>query len=136
MGQCTHVLGILNVKGNHWIAYVIDFAEGAVLFGDSLSHCPDDLIIGAFLVWIKAVIGKDFCIKRLTIAAQHDGFLCSILVFNALKHYIQPNRFPLLSTAQSITLNQQQRLDKALLCHIKCVCSLNSFVCTMLTVQM
>jgi len=90
-GQCVHVLGILNVNSNHWIAYVIDFAAETILFGDSLGHDPDDSTVNAFLAWIKAVIGKDFHIKKLTIAAQHDRFLCGILAFNALKHYIQPD---------------------------------------------
>jgi len=37
-GRCTRVLGVLNVNANHWIAYVIDFCEETLLFGDSLGR--------------------------------------------------------------------------------------------------
>jgi hypothetical protein len=54
-GRYVRILGILNVNGNHWIAYVIDFEEETLSFGDSLGCYPDKSVISKFLAWIKNI---------------------------------------------------------------------------------
>ncbi|KAH7917030.1 hypothetical protein BV22DRAFT_994373, partial [Leucogyrophana mollusca] len=109
------VLGFLvNLNASHWVAVVMNFREGEILYGDSLGEpIPGDL--AAMLDWwTNGHTGLTFVHKLLPITRQHDGFSCGLLSFNALAHYVLPEEYLLIdsSAVDDEQLNVMMRVIK------------------------
>jgi hypothetical protein len=83
-GAREQLVLIGNIDGNHWIALVMDFAQGTVFYGDSLGKKISDNLREVLDWWIHLHTGRLFDYRDLPIAHQQDGYSCGILAWHAL----------------------------------------------------
>lgn len=80
------IVSMRNVSANHWIA-----------IGDSFKK-PHHSFLSAASQWVKRHMKCTY--KQTTLPCmdhwQTDGFSCGILVMNAIKHYLDPEHYPLV----------------------------------------
>jgi hypothetical protein len=100
LGQRTSVGFIANVHGNHWVATIVDFTAGCILYGDSLGGQPEDEFISTIQCWAQYHASTQLAVGKLPIPRQEDSFSCEILAFNALAHFYLPEQYPLVDTKQ------------------------------------
>ncbi|KAJ7050612.1 hypothetical protein C8F01DRAFT_1344185 [Mycena amicta] len=98
---------VVNINANHWVGLVIDFESKTVLYGDPLrGSAPIDLK-RSYNWWIAQHNLDDFTWQILPSTAQTDSFSCGILAHNAVDHYLRPDRVPLLSMADAVSMRLQ-----------------------------
>lgn len=95
-GTYKQLAYLMNVNNNHWVAAVLDFDESRILYGDSLGSKPRDRLRAVLSWWTHLHTGRDFAWEKLDITIQQDGFSCGLLSWNALVHWVFPNKHPLI----------------------------------------
>ncbi|KDQ11772.1 hypothetical protein BOTBODRAFT_176964 [Botryobasidium botryosum FD-172 SS1] len=103
-GETKFLAGAMFVRGNHWIAYVIDIESEKILIGDSFGGEISDEEKGAWIWWLGNHSNLQFSLDRLPITRQLDLSSCGILAHNAIQHFVDPIRFSLLIGQDSINL--------------------------------
>lgn len=89
---------LLHVNNNHWIAIVLDFAHSQILIGDSLKHDPNSALLDILSWWTHHHTSRTFTTALLPTTVQHDTFSCGVLAFNALAHYVLPEKYNLIDS--------------------------------------
>ena len=86
-GQKTHLATIVNKSNVHWVALIIDFARGQILYGDSAGQ-PIDKEITDVLGWWTSYHtgGSKFPVAGLDITIQHDSYSCGMFAWDALRY--------------------------------------------------
>ncbi len=109
-GLLTSVGGVAHVNGNHWVAFVFDFKNTKLLYGDSLhAGAPAPAHFRAVFEWWATQLGCETPLTSvsLPIGKQFDSRSCGLFAVNALAHYTLPD--------QSLLLEQ----PAAMLVHLK-----------------
>ncbi|KAF8956851.1 hypothetical protein BDZ97DRAFT_1670915 [Flammula alnicola] len=94
------VLMISNLNSNHWVAIVLDFSSHVIRYGDSFNHSPSLDTLSALKWWTHFHTGKHFAVVLLPITQQTDGHSCGLLAWNALAHFVLPEKFPLFNASK------------------------------------
>ncbi|KAF5343268.1 hypothetical protein D9758_016307 [Tetrapyrgos nigripes] len=88
VGDKSLVGTLTNVNGNHWVAVVIDTTQEAIFHGDSMGHTIEDELEKALQWWTYEHFGVSFRVEDMAITAQNDSYLCGILAWGALEHFL------------------------------------------------
>ncbi|KAG1799526.1 uncharacterized protein BJ212DRAFT_1253134, partial [Suillus subaureus] len=93
-------LGIpCHIHENHWTAVLINAEDQKVLYGDSFGTAIPNNLKAAIDWWLLHHSPTPLTWDDLQISCQEDTHSCSVLAANALTHFIQPMKFPLLSSS-------------------------------------
>jgi hypothetical protein len=78
-GEKIHLATIVNKSNVHWVALIIDFTHGQILYGD-LAGQPIDKKITDILGWWTSYHtgGSKFPVNGLDITIQHDSYSCGM----------------------------------------------------------
>lgn len=95
-GRRKRIVGMRNVGANHWIAFTIDVATASISVGDSFrkSH---PLFMKAVSGWVERHMKQTYQQKNLPCTKQEDGFSCGVLAMNAIEHFLDSERYPLVN---------------------------------------
>jgi hypothetical protein len=96
--------GIFHVRGNHWVAVVVDLPSSKILYGDPAGGSRDSNLLSALVWFCKTIVPSvpsfdEFHHKDLPCPAQNlstDSWNCGVFSYNALCHYLFPSTTPLL----------------------------------------
>lgn len=119
-GFKTSVGGIIWIRGNHYVPFVLNFAQRYLSYGDSMNpkgRIPPS-VSSVFMWWIQRLISQSSALEpgnpfpdspsewlqQLPIAIQRagDDFSCGVLALNALEHHLLPEIVPLLPADRHI----------------------------------
>ena len=86
-GEKTHLATIVNKSNVHWVALIIDFMHGQILYGN-LAGQPIDRKITDILGWWIAYHtgGSKFPVTSLDISIQRDSHSCGMFAWDALRY--------------------------------------------------
>lgn len=87
---------LVNARGNHWVAVVLEFKHNQFLYGDPLGQDPECQLSDAIGWWTYHHTGQHFHACKLTITPQQDSYSCGVLAFDALAHHCLANSYPLI----------------------------------------
>lgn len=124
-GRRKRVIGMRNVGGNHWIAFAVDSTTASIAIGDSFKKSHPSFV-SAVSGWVKRHMGKTYQEKTLSCTKQDDWFSCGILAMNTIEHYLDPERYPLVSkTPHALAAARMERAIDVMTHHLDSVsCSL------------
>jgi hypothetical protein len=88
---------IMHIHSNHWVALVIDFAHGLLLYGDPMGQTMPSIVEDTYNWWLGQHCNSTFDIKSLPCTLQDDTFSCGLLAVNALEHHFLPAEYPLIA---------------------------------------
>ncbi|KAG1854448.1 hypothetical protein DFJ58DRAFT_841367 [Suillus subalutaceus] len=95
-------LGIpCHIHKNHWTAVLINVEDQKVLYGDSFGAAIPNNLKAAIDWWLSHHSPTPLTWDDLQISCQEDTHSCGVLAVNALAHFIQPTKFPLLSSSDT-----------------------------------
>jgi hypothetical protein len=97
LGTQTCLATIMNYKGTHWVALVLDFCTHTIWHGDSLGWTMDIKLKTVLEWWTREHTSVPFMYKSLPIMHQDDAFSCGLLAWNALSHFFLPAIYPLIN---------------------------------------
>lgn len=96
-GARKQLVLIGNVGENHWIALVLDFAQGTIFYGDSLGKKISDNLRELLDWWTHLHTGHHFDYRDLPITHQQDDYSCGLLAWNALVAFLLKGRDTLVN---------------------------------------
>ena len=132
------VVNLTKVDGNpHWIPLGLAADMEPVLFyGDSLGSDPPPELMKAFTWWLEQhnicntvnasadglpiVASNLLNVQPIGIASQTDGHACGVLADNAISHFVDPIRYPLISGFPGDVIDQRLRLFNTVAAKIIC----------------
>lgn len=139
-GNMRYIAGVANLRGVHWISFLIDGLKWQILIGDSLIRQGTNRLlksgkydnrISTLHLWIKEAAGPKglklppFECEALPINQQTDTDSCGIFACNSLRHFIMHDWIPLVQ-ASTIAQARLCLASKILKCHSVCSqCSVN-----------
>ena len=86
VGEKTHLATIVN-KGNvHWVALIINFVHGQILYGNSAGQPIDKKITNILEWWTSYHTGSKFLVAGLDITIQCDSYSCGMFAWDALQY--------------------------------------------------
>jgi hypothetical protein len=95
-------LGIpCHIHENHWTAVLITAEDQKVLYGDSFGAAIPNNLKAAIDWWLSHHSPTPLTWDDLPISCQEDTHSCGVLAVNALAHFVQPTKFPLLSSSDT-----------------------------------
>jgi hypothetical protein len=89
---------LLHVNNNHWIAIVLDFTHCDTVKFSSATHNPDPALLDILSWRTHHHTSCTFTTALLPTTVQHDTFSCGVLAFNALAHYVLPEKYNLIDS--------------------------------------
>jgi hypothetical protein len=89
------VVMISNLNNNHWVAIVLDFGSHVIQYGDSFNLHPSIEALTALKWWTHYHTGTQFEVMLLPMTQQVDRHSCGLLAWNALAHFVLPEKYPL-----------------------------------------
>lgn len=85
-GEKTHLATIVNKNNVHWVALIIDFTHGQILYGDSVGQPIDKKITDILEWWTSYHTGSKFPVTGLDITIQCDSYSCGMFAWDALRY--------------------------------------------------
>jgi hypothetical protein len=76
---------IAHVKGNHWVAVVIDALLGVIWYGDPMGDVMDGQLEDAVKWWAEHHLATPFTVMEMDVLKQCDGYSCGVLAWLALR---------------------------------------------------
>ena len=86
VGEKTHLATIVNQNNVHWVALIIDFTQGQILYGDSTGQPIDKKIANILEWWTSYHTGTKFPVTGLDITIQNDSYSCGMFAWDALRY--------------------------------------------------
>ncbi|KAG6876512.1 hypothetical protein C0992_012646 [Termitomyces sp. T32_za158] len=77
---------VMNKDGTHWTAFVLDFWNKQIMYGDSQQNPIANEALRCIEWWINQHTNDSFTVIDLPISRQFDSYSCGILAENALAH--------------------------------------------------
>jgi hypothetical protein len=100
-GHRKCIVSIWNVDANHWITFVIDSCTASIAIGDSFEKSHPSFV-SATSQWVERHMKCTYKQTTLPCTKQEDFFSCGILAMNAIEHYLDSERYPLVSRVPHI----------------------------------
>jgi hypothetical protein len=85
-GEKTHLATVVNKSNVHWVALIIDFTHGQILYGDSSGQPIDKEIMNILEWWTSYHTGSKFPVAGLDITLQCDSYSCGMFAWDALRY--------------------------------------------------
>ncbi|KAF8238064.1 hypothetical protein L208DRAFT_1155032, partial [Tricholoma matsutake] len=88
---------LANVRGDHWVALILDFQQDVIWYGDSLGNVISEEWCEMLDWWTHLHMGRQFDHEPLPITRQQDGFSCGLLAWNALAVFLFKDKYTLIN---------------------------------------
>lgn len=120
-GRRKRIVGMWNVGAAHWITFIIDSCTSSIAVGDSFEKSHPSFVSAASR-WVERHMKRTYEQTILPCTKQEDGFSCRILTMNAIEHYLDAERYPLVSkTPHALAASRMSRAIDVITHHLDSV---------------